>query len=548
MERVLEHGWRFAKRDEPEAQAAEFDDSSWQVISLPQTWNAEDGARGGGYYRGAGWYRLHLNVEPGLGGKNLFLRFGAASTVARVYVNGSIAGAHAGGFSAFCFDVTKLAHVGDNVVAVRVDNAYDRNVSPLSGDFTIYGGLYREVKLIALNPVSISPLDDASSGVYIHAEPAGESTTVHVKVELRNGTPKGEFVTVLTTVRDRRGRIVGQSSTKQESPALTSCEALNELTIANPHLWNGVDDPYLYRATIEVRVDDVLVDRVDQPLGIRSFKVDPARGLILNGKPYDLHGVNLHQGRPLCGWAATAKMQREDYDMVRELGCTGVRMPHYQHADNEYSLCDERGLVVWAELALVNRVTDSTEFRLNLTQQLTELIKQNYNHPSIFFWSMYNEPGIDRTRGDKEWRIVPELVTLAHNLDPTRLTTGAASMSAGSWLDWCMDVASFNRYWGWYDGEAVLWNTRLPALRTDALGRSFGISEYGAGASVNQHEPNPSHPKTGGPMASGGVASLSPRNGLAGPAGQALDLVQIPLGDVRLRLQQPKRGRPRRNQ
>ena len=499
IERVLEHGWRFVKQDEPGAQAPGFDDSAWQQVSLPHTWNAEDGARGGGYYRGPGWYRLHLNIEKGLADKSLFLRFGAATLVAQVYVNGELAGSHEGGFGAFCFDVTKLAHVGDNVVAVRVNNAYNRNVSPLSGDFTIYGGLYREVKLIALNPVSISPLDDASSGVYLRADLTANSAAVHVRVELRNGSPRGEFVTVATTVRDAGGRIVGKASSTLKFPGLTTGEAQNELTIARPHLWNGVNEPYLYRATVDVRRDSTLVDRVNQSLGLRSFKVDTDRGLILNGKPYELHGVNVHQGRPSCGWASTAAMQREDYDMVRELGCTGVRMPHYQHADNEYALCDERGLVVWAELALVNRVTDSPEFRANVKQQLTELIKQNYNHPSILFWSMYNEPGIDRTRGDKEWQIVPELVAVAHSLDSTRPTTGAVSMGATNWLDWCMDIASFNRYWGWYDGEASLWKTRLPALRREALNRSFGISEYGAGGSVNQHELNPTHPKSGGP-------------------------------------------------
>jgi beta-galactosidase len=191
-------------------------------------------------------------------------------------------------------------------------------------------------------------------------------------------------------------------------------------------------------------------------------------------------------------------MMDEDFAMVRDLGCTGVRLPHYEHADYEYSLCDRLGLLVWAELALVNRVTDTQEFADITKSQLRELIKQNYNHPSILFWSMYNEPGIDRKRGDQEWHLVDSLVSLAHELDPTRPTTGAVSMSAKPWLDWVMDVTSFNRYWGWYDGAPSLWKTRLDALKAEAGGRSFGISEYGAGASVNQHESDPKQPKTGG--------------------------------------------------
>ena len=505
IERVLEHGWKFVKRHEPGAQVAGFDDSAWQSVSLPHTWNAEDGARSGGYYRGPGWYRLHLPIGRDLAGKSLFLRFGAASLVAQVYVNGELAGSHEGGFGAFCFEITRLAHRGDNVVAVRVDNSYNRNVSPLSGDFTIYGGLYREVKLLALNPVSISPLDDASSGIYLAAAVKatidGHIGALSIRVMLRGEAPSVARATVSTTVRDASGRTVGQVSGAALPGGFPGAvqEAKQLVIIYQPRLWNGVQDPYLYRATTEVSLDNMVVDRIEQTFGFRSHRVDPERGFILNGKPYDLHGVNLHQGRPTCGWAATAPMQREDYDMVRELGCTGVRMPHYQHAENEYSLCDERGLVVWAELALVNRVTDSPEFSANVKQQLTELIKQNYNHPSICFWSMYNEPGIDRTRGDKEWQIVPDLVKLAHELDPSRPTTGAVSMGATSWLDWCMDISSFNRYWGWYDGEASLWQTRLPALRREAQMRSFGISEYGAGASVNQHEANPKRPKTAGP-------------------------------------------------
>ncbi|MHB8635410.1 MAG: glycoside hydrolase family 2 protein [Fimbriimonadaceae bacterium] len=496
LERLLDKGWRFVKGDEPGAQAVGFDDAAWSKVSLPHTWNAEDGARGGAYYRGPAWYRLHLPIERKLERKSLFLRFGAASLVAQVYVNGELAGVHEGGFAAFCFDVTKLTHVGDNVLAVRVDNAYNRNVSPLSGDFTVYGGLYRKVKLLALNPVSISPLDDASPGVYLTPTVSSNRALVRAQVVLRNGLGHDVPITLVTTVRDSHGRVVGQGSVNVTIPSLGGTESVADVAIDKPHLWSGVYDPYLYRATVEVRRNADVLDRVEQPFGIRSFRVDPIQGLLLNGKPYDLHGVNIHQGRPSVGWAATAAMQRQDYAMVRELGCTGVRMPHYQHAQNEYALCDKLGLVAWAELALVNRVTPSPEFSANIKRQLSELIKQNYNHPSILFWSMYNEPGIDRKRGDAEWRIVPELVALAHRLDPTRLTTGAVSMGATHWLDWCMDITAFNRYWGWYDGEATLWKTRLPALRQEAAMRSFGMSEYGAGASVHQHQANPPHPKT----------------------------------------------------
>ena len=495
---LLGGGWRFTKGDPSGAQSPGFDDSAWSGVSIPHTWNVDDGARGGDYYRGPGWYRLHLDVTPEMAGRSLFLRFGAAALVSKVYVNGEWVGDHAGGFSAFCFEVTKWLKPGDNVVAVLVDNSIKKDVTPLSGDFTVYGGLYREVKLLVLNPVSISPLDDASSGVYLTPEVNAARAKVQVATVLRNGSGDPARVTVTTRITDAAGMEVKRVSAEQTIAPYSSATATEALQIARPHLWDGVRDPYLYHATVEVWVHGHLVDSVEQPLGLRYFTVDPEKGFLLNGKPYDVHGVNIHQGRPSVGWASTPAMEQEDYDLVAELGATGLRMPHYQHAENEYTQCDHHGFVVWAELALVNKVTDTPEFYDNAKQQLTELIKQDYNHPSIFFWSMYNEPWVDKEMPEHSWRIVKELVSLSHQLDPTRLTTGAATIGVEDPLDWDMDIASFNRYWGWYSGEASQWESQLADMRQGSGGRSFGMSEYGAGASVYQHENHPAHPKTGG--------------------------------------------------
>jgi beta-galactosidase len=494
----LADGWKFVRQDEPTASSPAFDDSHWQSIRLPHTWNVQDGTSGGKYYRGPGWYRLHVNDGPEFDGKSLFLRFGAASLVADVYVNGSRAGHHEGGFGAFCFDVTKLMHPGDNLVAVRVDNSLNRNVPPLSGDFTVYGGLYRDVHLLALNPVSISPVDDASPGVYIGSVLSADSADVRFLTKLRNGTDADKRVSVECRIFDARSHPVAALSGDAEVPADGTANSLLKIVVPNPHLWNGVKDPYLYRAEISVRQGGREIDAIRQSFGLRSFRVDAYLGLFLNGQPYDMHGVNLHQGRPSVGWAATRRMQDEDYRMVQELGCTGVRLPHYQHADHEYELCDQMGLVVWAELALVNQVTDSPEFYDNAKQQLRELIKQNYNHPSILFWSLYNEPWVTKKMDLHAWRLVPELVTLAHEIDPGRLTTGAASIGADNPLDWYMDVTAINRYWGWYGGKAGDWPKNLVSLRREASNRTFGISEYGAGASIHQHENDVKQPKADG--------------------------------------------------
>lgn len=496
-DRVLETGWRFIKQDVAGAEAPSFKDSSWQSVRLPHTFNAEDGTNGvnnGRYYRGPGWYRLHLQLGTKDLNKSLFLRFGAATLISDTFVNGRQLGHHEGGFAAFCYDISKVVHLGDNVVAVKVDNTHSSSVPPLSGDFTVYGGLTREVRLLELNPVSITPLDDASSGVYIKQTLKDTSASAIVKTRLRNGLDLPVTAEVITKVLDAAGKQIALSTEQVAIPARGTADSGTELNVPHPHLWDGVLGPYLYKTVVEVRNGGKVVDRVSQPLGFRTFRVDPERGMVLNGKPFDMHGVNLHQGRPATGWAATPKMQDEDYSIIHELGATGVRMAHYQHADHEYELCDQYGIMVWAELCLVNQMTDTPAFRNNAKQQLRELIKQNYNHPSILMWSMYNEPWIDKKKGDKEWQLVPELVEEAHALDPDRLTTGAVVLDGKQWLDWCMDITGINRYWGWYYDPLASWPRKLDELRKEAGGRSYGMSEYGAGASVIQHENEPKQP------------------------------------------------------
>jgi beta-galactosidase len=495
IDRNINPGWKFFRSDATGAQAENFDDSQWRSVDLPYTWNVDQARNKVTYYRGPAWYRYHLTVGPELTGKSLFIRFGAASLVARVYVNGQLVGSHVGGFGAFCFEITDSCRPGDNVIAVRVDNSLDRNVSPLSGDFTIYGGLYRDVQLIALNPVSISPLDDASPGVYLKTRVTPESAWVEVTSKLRNSTERAAKVTVTCTIFGASGNPIQHSSADQVVAANSTADAIATLTVANPHLWNGREDPYLYKAVVEASVGGLLLDRVMQPLGLRFYRVDPDHGLFLNGKPYDMHGVDYHEGRTSVGFADSRAMEEEDNRLICEMGCTGVRMAHYQHNDYEYTLCDRHGLIVWTELALVNKMTDTPEFRENVKQQLTELIKQEYNHPSVFFWSMYNEPWVGTSSGTQEqWRLISELVALAHRIDDTRLTTGAVVTGVKGPIDWYMDVTGMNRYAGWYNGSPDRWESTIADLRSQNPGKSIGISEYGAGASVTQHEARLIHP------------------------------------------------------
>jgi beta-galactosidase len=505
----LKADWKFVRQDVANAEQPDFDDSAWQSVTLPHTWNNLDGEDGGNnYYRGPGWYRRHVALGPQERGKSLFLRFDAAGSAARVFVNGKPAGPeHKGMFSAFCYDVTPLMNFqGDNVIAVRVSNASDPAIPPLAGDFNMYGGLYRGVRLLALNPVCISPMDDASPGVYVkQATVSAAHADLQVTSKLRNGGAAQTSAKITCELLDANGQVLQAASATQPVEPAGEADVVQWLSIDHPHLWNGRKDPYMYLVRVTVAEGSDVVDRVIQPVGLRFFNVDPDKGFFLNGASYPLHGVNRHQDRIDMGWAITSREQREDFDLIMEMGCNAIRLAHYQHAQDFYDLCDRGGLVVWAEASMVNVVGRSQAFEDTAKQQLRELIKQSYNHPSICFWSLFNELADKKRRDqtkaegaamlDREVQVVKDLNEEAHQLDPTRLTTAASLSEVGTLpLNQITDIIGFNRYEGWYTKTPADWPKDLDALRAQIPGRAFGISEYGAGASVFEHEINPKQP------------------------------------------------------
>ena len=499
----ISRGWRFHRADPGGAEKTAFDDSPWTRVDLPHTWNAQDGQDGGdNYFRGAAWYRRALDIPASYRGKSVFLRFEGAATVAQVYVNGHLAGTHRGNFGAFCFDITKLIRPGmANLLAVRVDNSKFDDVPPLSGDFTIFGGIYRDAWLLALDPLDIDPTDDGSSGVYLKQTRVDASRAdVEVTTKLRNDTNVTRAAKVTCSISDARGRVVQSASSQQSIAARGVADAVTHVTIDKPHLWNGRADPYVYTATITVREGDRVVDRITQPLGLRSFHIDPDNGFFLNGRRYALHGVNRHQERLDKGWAISKRDHEEDFALITEMGCTGIRLSHYQHADYAYELCDKAGLVVWAELPLVNDISHTPAFADNARQQLRELIKQNYNHPSICFWSLFNELALKNPDFSDERKLIGDLNELAHALDPTRITVAATHKEKIDHpVNWISDATAFNRYFGWYTGPPTGWPAGLDRLRSTMPGKKIGISEYGAGASIYQHELAPTtRPRTGG--------------------------------------------------
>ncbi len=495
----LDEQWKFIRQDVADAATTNFDDAAWPTVTLPHTWNNLDGQTSGTpYYRGVGWYRRHLTVDAQYAGKSLFLKFDGAATVTEVMVNGALVGTHKGNFAAFCFEVTPYLRVGqDNVIAVKVNNAKNSDVLPLSGDFTVFGGLYRDVHLLVLDKLSVTPLDYASPGVYIKQTGATkDSAELEISTKLRNANSSAKTATVHCTVIDATGKTIQTTTSHVEMGPNAVAEVIQHLNITKPHLWNGRIDPYLYQVAVVVGDGSKVTDVVTQPLGIRTFRVDPDHGFFLNNVSYPLHGVSRHQDRLDKGWAIGLAEQTEDFQLITEIGATCVRLAHYQQDQIVYDLCDRNGLVLWTELSLVNELTDSEAFTENARQQLTEMIKQNYNHPSIAFWGIFNELHMKNQWYDApaKWDLVKPLNQLAKDLDPTRLTTAASCIRSVDPLNAVTDVMAFNRYFGWYTGKPSDWPGALDALHQDWPNRGIGISEYGAGASINQHEISTNEP------------------------------------------------------
>jgi len=495
---LLDSGWRFKSGETTNAAQPGFNDSDWQAVSIPHNWGWEEAQQGKDFYRGPGWYRRELNLTPETG-KRYFLRFEAASLVADVYLNGKPLGEHRGGFGAFCFEITtNLPATGTNLLAVRVSNKWEPDIAPLSGDFSVYGGLYRPVHLIVTGGENFAPTDHGSPGVaWLQTSVTETQALLDVTAQISNGTKQKQPLTLVARVLDADGNQVADS--KQPialAPNATSPYWLR-LTVPHPHLWNGRLDPYLYQAVIELRSGDSVVDSVEQPLGLRFYSVDPDKGFFLNGKPYHLHGVDRHQDRFNKGWAISGADMDEDLQLIKEMGATVIRCAHYQHSDYFYSLCDQAGILVWAEIPQVNEITASEQFEETSRNQLLDLIRQNINHPSIFAWSLFNEVALRETPDPQ--RELQDMNNVAHSEDPTRPTIAATCTDKLPEMNKIPDWLGWNIYPGWYRGTRGDFGHEMDRLRDTSRQGGFCVSEYGAGANVTQHEENPKQPKTGGP-------------------------------------------------
>lgn len=445
-----------------------FDGGPSEKVTVPHTWNASDaadgvkGKRGDAksvnsdvYRRGPAVYTRTLPVAP-KPGKRYFIRGGGASIVSEVSVNGKPAGRHEGAFTAFCYEITPLLKKGANTVSVLVDNTQRDHIAPQRGDFSMFGGLYRPIELIETDGVCIDPLFYASPGVFITTKSLDKSKAeVEVKT-LLNSDGKAGDVDVAVEILDMKGRKVAGKTVKAAAGEKKNLEVPVTLAIPNPVLWNGVRNPYLYQVKTSVRTADGQTDEMVQPLGLRTVSVNPKEGFVLNGKPMQIKGVSRHQDMKGKGWALSPEDEERDIRLIADMGADGLRTGHYPASSNVYDLCDKTGLVVWSEVPNVNLVRDTPEFRENNRLQAREMIYQNWNHPSICMWGIFNEIGHQPEASSKGVDMEAELTELnkfVKETDPSRMTVGASNQAGRRKLNNIPDHIAFNTYPGWYGGR-----------------------------------------------------------------------------------------------
>ena len=453
--------WKFIKNAADEVEAAK---GKGESIALPHTWNAVDGQDGGNdYHRGICWYVKKFAKPEKNETDRAYLEFFGAAMTAEIYLNGEKISRHEGGYSTFRVEITERLQE-ENTLVVSVDNSNNTTVYPQTADFTFYGGLYRDVNLIIV-PETHFDLDYCGS--------QGIKVTPVVNLE-----EKKAVVTVEAWVCGDADRVIFEVNQEKINASLEDGHAKAEFAIENVHLWDGVDDPYLYTAKAFLENGDSVSTR----FGCREYHIDPQKGFFLNGHPYLLRGVSRHQDFKEVGNALTIEHHKKDMEIIKEIGATTLRLAHYQHAQEFYDLCDENGLIVWAEIPYITKHMKNG--RANTLSQMEELVVQNYNHPSIICWGLSNEITAASAVDDDLLENHRLLNDLCHRLDSTRLTTMANvfMLETDSPILEIPDINSYNLYFGWYLGELEQNDEFFDEYHEKYPDRAIGFSEYGADA------------------------------------------------------------------
>ena len=496
----IDEGWQFKMSHE----------EGWQAVSLPHTWNAADAFDDTpGYLRGTGIYRRTLTLSESQLAHRLYLRFEGAQTVAKLIVNGHEAGTHVGGYTAFCFDITPWVHAGENGVEVQVDNSYNADIPPLSADFTFYGGIYRDVMLLELPAVHISPTHYASSGIYVNTpEVTADRATIEVRTLIDNTSDVRQAVVVEHQLYAPDGQLVAQwASKRQRLDGGTRHHVVqSELSVNDPALWD-IDHPQLYRLrTRLVTPRGALIDQTTTTLGLRSYTFSTSEGFVLNGRQVKLVGTNRHQDYYGMGNALADEMHTRDIEMIKQMGANFLRISHYPQDPLVTDACDRLGIVTSVEIPVINTITMSQAFSDNCAEMLTEMICQSYNAPSVCIWAFMNEillvpaynadRSIDRQQYLAKVREVTQRMhDLAKQLDPARYTLlpchTAYSFYQEAGLFDITDILGFNNYDGWYQGEFADFERVLEQWHERYPDKPFFISEYGADNDVRVHSFEP---------------------------------------------------------
>lgn len=457
----------------------------WYWVNLPHTWNAIDGQDGGSdYYRGTAYYaksfeRTELTEGRDDTGRQYYLEFLGANASATVYVNGQQLAHHDGGYSTFRVNITNALQ-DQNLVVVAVDNSVNETVYPQKADFTFYGGLYRTVSIISVDSTHFDLDYYGAPGIRVTPELKGADAAVSIETMV---TDAKDGQKIRYTIKEADGTVVG-SETKAAD------EAECTMTIAGVHRWNGRKDPYLYTAEAELLDGDEVIDTVSARFGCREFFIDPEKGFFLNGESYPLHGVSRHQDRWGVGNALLPEHHEEDIDLIMELGATTIRLAHYQHDQYFYDLCDEKGLVIWAEIPYIS--SHMPTGRENTISQMKELVLQNYNHASIVVWGLSNEitMGGDSDEDLRENHVI--LNDMVHEMDHTRLTTMAVVSMCDindPYIE-IPDCISYNHYFGWYGGDTSMNGPWMDHFHEVHPNIPIGMSEYGC-EGLNWHTSDP---------------------------------------------------------
>ena len=468
----IDKDWKFSK--EASSVPSTFP-SDWESIDLPYTFNGDDGQDGGNdYYRGKGYFAKSLAKSDMPDGEEVYLQLDGVNSKGTVYFNGKEICVHDGGYSTFR---VKLDDIKDeNLLVVVADNSPNDYVYPQVADFTFYGGIYRDVSLIGVGKNHFDLDFYGAPGIAVTPEISGDDAKITVDAYC-----DGEVEFEISDGNE----VVARAKASGKNPSA-------KLEIKDVHLWDGVDDPFLYTAVAKLIVDGEAVDEVKTRFGCRTFEIDAQKGFILNGREYPLRGVSRHQDRPHIGNALLPEHHKEDMDLICEMGANTIRLAHYQHAQYFYDLCDERGIVVWAEIPYISKHLEKGVE--NTKSQMKELVYQNYNHPSIVVWGLSNEI----TMGGATSPIVENhkmLNDLVHSLDKTRLTTEAVLTACNINEEYVhiSDVLSYNHYFGWYGGDVSMYGDWFDTFHKKYPNKAIGMSEYGCEA-LNWHT---SHPEQG---------------------------------------------------